>query len=138
MDYLTYVANYEHRNTPTKERKPATGPRANETFSIRSVSSFLIGLIVGGDMDYLHSRSGLVEFFNVLFMTRTLRSVVQVVTTGDGTLRDKVAFRSLQFQAIENIEEKLDQLGRKGINHRISAENRCCLGKVRIVDEQIS
>ena len=75
-------------------------------------------------MEHLNTRNGLVEFFNVLFMCRTLKSVVQVrVVRQDKSMEDhskirgtEVALRSVQFQGVQDIEEKLSELQKHGMS----------------------
>jgi hypothetical protein len=73
-------------------------------------------------LENLNTRNGLVEFFNVLFLCRTLKSVVQVrVVRQDKSMEDhnkirgtEVALRSVQFQGVQDIEEKLSELQKHG------------------------
>lgn len=76
-------------------------------------------------MKFLHSRNGVGEFFNSIFMLRCLKSVVQVRTARQdkqpveedltNVRGSEVELRTVQFQGVENIEEKLDELAGKGI-----------------------
>jgi hypothetical protein len=73
-------------------------------------------------MEHLHVRNGLGELFQSLFMFRTIRSIVQVrVVRQDKSMEDnskvrgvELDLRSIQFKGVENIEEKLDDLTRRG------------------------
>lgn len=73
-------------------------------------------------MEYLHVRNGLGELFQSLFMLRTMRSIVQVrVGRQDKSMEDhgkvrglELELHSIQFKGVENIEEKLDNLTRRG------------------------
>jgi hypothetical protein len=75
-------------------------------------------------MKYVHIRNGIGEFFNSLFLYRALRSVVQVRTVRQDkqvveedltSVRGaELELRTVQFDGVQNIEEKLDELTRKG------------------------
>ena len=79
-------------------------------------------LTEGEDMNPLRVRNGLGELFSALYMTRSLRSVVQVRSARqDISMEDytkirgvEVDLRSLQFKAVQNIEATLDDLTKKG------------------------
>lgn len=93
---------------------------------------------VGSDLQFLNTRNGLVEFFNVLFMCRTMKSVVQVrAVRQDKSMEDhsklrgtEVSLKSVQFQAVQDIEQKLSDLQKHGMSIRNFANCRCNLGKV--------
>jgi hypothetical protein len=73
-------------------------------------------------LERLHARDGLVEFVNILFMIRTLKSVVQVravrqdKATGDlSKIRgEEVVLRTVHFGGIQNIEEHLKEIEKLG------------------------
>lgn len=75
-------------------------------------------------MEYLHIRNGLGELFTALYMVRTLRAVVQTrVVRQDKSMEDhskirgvEVSLRSIQFKGVQDIEEKLDILTKKGLS----------------------
>jgi hypothetical protein len=79
-------------------------------------------LIEGEDMEHLRVRNGLGELFSALYMTRSLRSVIQVHTARqDKSMQDyskirgvEVDLRSLQFNGVQDIEATLDDLTKKG------------------------
>ena len=101
------------------------------------------GLIEGEDMEHLRVRNGLGELFSALYMTRSLRSVVQVrAARQDKSMEDyskirgvRVDLRSLQFNGVQEIEAILDDLTKKGSfsNESYSTYCRCHLGKVWIM-----
>jgi hypothetical protein len=89
-------------------------------------------------------RHGLVELFNSVFMCRTLKTVVQTRTTRqDKSMEDhsklrgvEVTLRSLQFDGVTNIEERLLDLTRDGISrYAIQSDIRSRLGKVWTLDQ---
>jgi len=74
-------------------------------------------------MKHLHVRNGLGEFFNSIFMLRSLKSAVQVRTVRQDKQPEEdlanvrgsdIDLRTVQFQGVEDIERKLDELTRKG------------------------
>jgi hypothetical protein len=75
-------------------------------------------------MKHVHVRNGIGEFFNSLFLYRALKSIVQVRTVRQDkqfveedltNMRGaEVELRTVQFQGVQSIEEKLDELTRKG------------------------
>ena len=79
-------------------------------------------LMEGDDMEHVRVRNGFGELCNSLFMTRTMRTIVQVrVLQQDKSMEDyskvrgvEVDLRSIQFKGIPNIEDKLDELTNKG------------------------
>ena len=79
-------------------------------------------LIEGEDMEPLRVRNGLGELFSALYMTRSLRSVVQVrAARRDKSMEDyskirgvAVDLRSLQFNGVQDIEATLNDLTKKG------------------------
>ena len=72
-------------------------------------------------MNPLRVRNGLGELFSALYMTRSLRSVVQVrAARQDKSMEDyskirgvEVDLRSLQFKGVQDIEATLDDLTKK-------------------------
>ena len=76
------------------------------------------------DMEHLQTRNGLVELFTVLFMTRTLRQVVQVRSARqDKSMEDhskirgdEIKLRTVQFKGVDNIEERLKEFSKQGIS----------------------
>ena len=79
-------------------------------------------LMVGENLDHQTIRHGLVELFNSVFTYRTLKTVVQTRTTRqDKSMEDhsklrgvEVTLRSVEFEGVTNIEEKLLELTRQG------------------------
>jgi hypothetical protein len=98
---------------------------------------------VGGDLEYLHIRNGLGELFSAMFMTRTLRSVVQVrAERQDKSMEDhskirgvEIDLRTLEFKGLQDIEGKLDELTKQGIywDSFYISEQRCYLGEIWFV-----
>lgn len=84
-------------------------------------------LIVVDDITYLHSRNGLVELFNVLFMCRSLKQVVQTRTARqDKSMEDfikikgaEVSLRTIQFDGVEDIDERIKYLTDQGSDRLI-------------------
>jgi hypothetical protein len=95
--------------------------------------------MVGENLEHQNSRHGLVEMFNSVFTCRTLKSVVQTRTVRqDKSMEDyskirgvEVTLRSLQFDGVTNIEEKLLDLTREGMKSRGVSHIRRDMGKVR-------
>jgi hypothetical protein len=90
--------------------------------SVSLIPFFNSSLIEGEDMEPLRVRNGIGELFSALYMTRSLRSVVQVrAARQDKSMEDygkirgvAVDLRSLQFNGVQDIEATLDDLTKKG------------------------
>jgi len=110
------------------KRKATTKRNIFDSISMFSVSSRNytgssgMMLMVGENLDHQSIRHGLVELFNSVFTYRTLKTVVQTRTTRqDKSLEDhsklrgvEVTLRSVEFEGVTNIEEKLLELTRQG------------------------
>jgi hypothetical protein len=76
-------------------------------------------------MRHLGARNGLGEFFTSIFTTRTLKGVTQVRTPIDDKQTTDLSnvkgvdvdLRTVQFNGIPDIQTKLDELERKGLQH---------------------
>ncbi len=92
-------------------------------FDSISIPVFEWEIIVGDNLEHQNARHGLVELFNSVFTCRTLKSVAQTRTVRqDKSMEDhskirgvEVTLRSLQFDGVTKIEEKLSDLTREGI-----------------------
>jgi hypothetical protein len=75
-------------------------------------------------MTYLRTRNGLAELCNVLFMCRTMKQVIQTRTARqDKSMEDfnkikgtEVTLRTMQFDGIMDIEQRLKYLTDQGSN----------------------
>lgn len=78
----------------------------------------------GGDLEYLHARNGLGELITALFTFRKLRSVSQVRCLRRDKLTEdptqipavEIQMRTVQFEGVRDIHEKLTELEEKGIS----------------------
>lgn len=79
--------------------------------------------MIGGDLNHLHNRSGLVGLCNRLFRAPTLKTVVQVrrepedssSTEDRSNIRGVgISLRTVEFEDIANIDDKLEELGKEG------------------------
>ena len=74
-------------------------------------------------MEFLHERNGLGELFNSLFMCHALKGVVQVraprqdkMSVDPAQIRGvEVQLRSIQFEGLQDVEQKLAELSKSGI-----------------------
>lgn len=79
--------------------------------------------MAGENLEHQSARPGLVELFNSVFTCRTLKTVVQTRTARvEKSMEDhsklrgvEVTLRSVQFEGVTNIGEKLLDLTREGV-----------------------
>jgi hypothetical protein len=111
------------------------------------VGDCIDGLTLGDKLQYLHARDGLVELVNIIFMTRTLKTVVQVRSVRQDKLTEdpnkvrgvEVELRSVQFVGVQDIEAKLKDLTQQGMSLPSSLIIiRRRLGKIRVMAERNS
>lgn len=98
--------------------------------------------MIVNDMTHLESRNGFVELCNILFMCRSMRQIVQVRSARQDKSMEaqskirgtELKLRSIQFDGVENIGERLKYLAEQGFIPSAIANNRCDVGKIWIVD----
>jgi|SRR5579859_6458283 len=123
MPCLIWQMNMSRQLIRIREPRHLVKRRESGCYLTHAVRNDGMRLMTGEDMGFLKVRNGCVEFLNMLFMTRTLNQVVQTrVARQDKSMEDQskvrgveVTLRTLQFKAINNIEEKLAEWSREGL-----------------------